>query len=134
MSPEASTLMDKARRSVHWAQAMLAEGSVDFSASHAYYAMFYLAEAMLMVRGLSYSKHSAIIAGFGREFSKSDRAWQAHHQHLTKAFDMRQRGDYGDLGAVSEAEARDCIEWAREFLAMAEDWLERNDVPEADAD
>ena len=112
---------------------MVDGGARGFAASRAYYAMFYLAEAMLMVRGLSYSKHSAVIAGFGREFAKANQAWQGPHQHLIDAFDKRQKGDYGDAGAVSETEARECIDWAREFLAMAEEWLNRNDVPETDA-
>jgi uncharacterized protein (UPF0332 family) len=33
--------------------------------------MFYIAEAFLEGKGLSFSKHSAVIAAFGREFAKT---------------------------------------------------------------
>ena len=133
MSPGAESMLDKARRSIDEAAGMAEMGSPDFAASRAYYAMFYLAQAMLMVRGLSYSHHKNLIAGFGKEFAKVDSVWQPVHRHLIDAYERRQKGDHGDSGEVTTAEARRCIEWAREFLAMAEDWLERNDVPESDA-
>ncbi len=132
MSPDASSLVEDARSSIEWAQKMVDGGAPRYAASRAYYAMFDLAEAMLMVKGLSYSKHAGVIGGFGREFGKTDPAWRPHHLHLVEAYERRRKGDYGDVGSVSDAEARECVEWAREFLAMAEDWLERNDVPEGD--
>jgi uncharacterized protein (UPF0332 family) len=133
MTSEVGDLLTKARRSVKAAQTLLDTGDPDFAAARAYYAMFYLAEAMLLVRGLAYSKHSGVIAGFGREFAATREVDEKHHARLGKAFKIRQAGDYGDAGMVSEADARECIEWAREFLAMAEEWLERNDIEEGAA-
>jgi uncharacterized protein (UPF0332 family) len=92
--------------------------------------MFYLAQTMLMVQGLSFSSHRNLIASFGKEFAKVNSVWQPVHRHLIDAYERRQEGDYGQSGAVTDTEARECVEWAREFLAMAEEWLEKNDTEE----
>ncbi len=67
MTPEVRALLDKARASHEAATLLRREGYLDFAASRAYYALFYVAEALLLERGLSYSSHSAVIAAFGRE-------------------------------------------------------------------
>lgn len=71
MTTEQEALVAKARESVRAARLLAAEGMHGFAVSRAYYAMFYLAEALLLGEGLAYSKHSAVIAAFGRHFVKS---------------------------------------------------------------
>ena len=50
MKPEAQELMDKTVRSLKTAEKILKDGEVDFAGSRAYYAMFYVAEALLLQR------------------------------------------------------------------------------------
>jgi uncharacterized protein (UPF0332 family) len=64
-------LLKKSRDSLHAARLLLQEEMYDFSASRSYYAMFYAVQALLFSRDLSFSKHSAVIDAFGREFAKS---------------------------------------------------------------
>ena len=71
MKPEVQELMDKARRSLKVAEKIFKDGEVDFAGSRAYYAMFYVAEALLLQRGLAFSSHSAVTANFGREFART---------------------------------------------------------------
>jgi len=40
--------------------------------SKAYYAMFYVANAILLTKGISVSKHSAVISIFGEQFAKTN--------------------------------------------------------------
>jgi len=54
MKPEVQELMDKARRSLKVAEKISKDGEVDFAGSRAYYAMFYVAEALLLQRGLAF--------------------------------------------------------------------------------
>lgn len=70
MTVEQDGLLQKARRNIRSAKLLLADGDFDTAVSRAYYAMFYVAEALLLSRGLAYSRHSAVIAAFGREFAK----------------------------------------------------------------
>ena len=48
MKPEVSELLDKARRSIKTAERIFKDGEIDFAGSRAYYAMFYIAEALLL--------------------------------------------------------------------------------------
>jgi predicted nucleic acid-binding protein len=59
---EQRALVDKARESVRAAKLLSGEELHDFAVSRAYYAMFYLAEALLLSAEMAFSKHSAVIA------------------------------------------------------------------------
>lgn len=85
----------------------------------AYYAMFYIAEAFLEGEGLSFSKHSAVIAAFGREFAKPQAVKAEFHRFLIEAQELRTTGDYGQLNAVTIAQATEQIDRAEQFLIMA---------------
>ncbi|WP_242041241.1 HEPN domain-containing protein [Leptolyngbya sp. FACHB-261] len=65
MTPEQQALLDKAHRSLVAAQSLIERGFYDFAVSRAYYAMFYIAEALLDLEGLSFSSHAAVISAFG---------------------------------------------------------------------
>lgn len=64
-------LIDKAKESLDAARLLADNGFYDFSVSRAYYAMYYSAEAFLLTKELAFSKHSAVIATFGKEFIKN---------------------------------------------------------------
>ena len=70
MTPSQEALLDKARRSLEAARLLQNAGEFDFATSRAYYSMFYVAQGILFERGLSFSKHSAVIAMFGRELRR----------------------------------------------------------------
>src|SRR5207237_6243117 len=104
MKPEVESLLHKARESVNGAALLGEKAYWDFAASRAYYAMFYAAQAMLLEKGLSFSSHSAVIAAFGREFSKSKVLDPKLHRYLIDGQDLRNAGDY-DVGMpVTEAQ------------------------------
>jgi uncharacterized protein (UPF0332 family) len=62
MTREQAALLKKARDSLRGAKLLAEDGLHDFAASRAYYTMFYVAEALLLGEGLSFSKHTAVIA------------------------------------------------------------------------
>jgi uncharacterized protein (UPF0332 family) len=57
----------------------------DFSASRAYYSMFYIAQAFLLGEELSYSSHAGVIAAFGQQFSRTGRLPPQYHRFLIDA-------------------------------------------------
>jgi uncharacterized protein (UPF0332 family) len=123
MKPEVHALLHKAHDSLDAAELLGREGYLDFAVPRAYYAMFYAAEAMLLERDLSFSKHSAVIAAFGREFAKTGAIDPKYHRYLIDAQDFRNLGDY-DIGASVTPDQLDAIlDWTREFLAAAEQSL-----------
>src|SRR5262245_22755628 len=72
MTPEQTALLQKARDSLRGAKLLATNGLYDFAASRAYYVMFYVAEALLLGQGLSFSTHAAAIAAFGQRFAGFD--------------------------------------------------------------
>ncbi len=124
MTPEQGALVAKAQESIRAARLLATEGMHDFAVSRAYYAMFYLAEALLLGEGLSFSKHSAVIAAFGRHFVKSGRLTAELHDFIRQAQDQRNRADYGTGDPLCEEDSANQIRRAERFRAAAVELLE----------
>ena len=102
----------------------LAEGGdPDFAVPRAYYAMFYLAQAMLLTLGLEFRQHRAVIAAFAQHFVRSARFEAAHLRALRVAFERRQVADYDDEAVVSNREAEEILQQAEAFVHAAEVYL-----------
>jgi uncharacterized protein (UPF0332 family) len=125
MNPEITALIKKAKRSQQAASKLFDDGDIDFSASRAYYSLFYIASALLLSRDLSFSSHSGVIANFGKEFARTGDMNPKYHNYLIEAQDRRNIGDYSLVVEVTEEQIREMLEWAKEFIAAAEDYLKR---------
>jgi len=119
MTDEQRELLLKARQSLEAAKLLLTNNFSDYATSRAYYSMFYIAEAFLEGEGPSFSKHSAVIAAFGREFAKPQRVSPDFHRFLIEAQELRTTGDYGQLNAITTDQATEQIDRAEQFLALA---------------
>ncbi len=127
MNQDERFLLDKAQENIKAAQLLLDQAFEEISASRAYYAMFYLAEALLLSRAMSFSSHSAVIAAFGKEFSKTGLLDPKFHLYLIKSQELRQSGDYGSTANVSAESASIMIAWASEFYTTAHKFLTQED-------
>jgi uncharacterized protein (UPF0332 family) len=116
---EQRSLLLKAQQSLEAAKLLLTNNYSDYATSRAYYTMFYIAEAFLEGEGLSFSKHSAVISTFGREFAKPQRIPSDFHRFLIEAQELRTAGDYGQMNAVTTDQAAEQIDRAEQFLAFA---------------
>lgn len=116
MRESLQSLIDKADRSLKAAQRLLDEKDFDFSASRSYYAMFYMAEALLFSKGLSFSKHSAVISAFYEHFVRPGIFPKELHQAFHEAFEQRQEGEYGFTRPFPEEEAQALLQKAKEFV------------------
>lgn len=81
--------------------------------------MFYVAEALLLGEGLSFSKHTAVIAAFGRRFTRTGMVPPEFHRYLIDGQDMRTVGDYGTGPGLTQAQAGEQISRAERFLELA---------------
>lgn len=85
MNPEIQHLLSLADES-HQAAKMLREnGYTRFSAAQSYYTIFYLAQAMLLSKGLTFSSHSAVVAAFGKEFARTKALDPKFHRYIIDA-------------------------------------------------
>ncbi|MDB9494423.1 HEPN domain-containing protein [Spirulina major CS-329] len=119
MNENQQQLIAKATQSLNAAKYLYQGEYYDFAVARAYYTMFYVASAYLEGEGLSFSKHSAVISAFGREFAKTGRIPKEFHRHLKEAQDLRLLGDYGEINILDKEEAATQIERATAFLNLA---------------
>ena len=124
MKEETRKLLDKAARAIGAAETLAKTGSADFAVGRAYYAMFYIAEALLFEKGFIYSKHSAVHASFGKIYAKGGIVDPKFHRWLLDAFDQRIIGDYGVEADIAQKDAELMIDHAREFLAIAQQLMQ----------
>lgn len=113
---ELCELVEKAKRSVAAAERLLRDGDFDFAVSRAYYAMFYVAQAMLLSREIRRSKHSGVIAAFQETFVKTGEVDRRFFHLLRDGFEDRAEGDYG-FAVISQEQAEAGLEAARQFVA-----------------
>lgn len=97
MTDEQASPLEMAGQSLAAAEALAAGGIHRFAVSRCYYAMFYCAEALLLTKDLSFSKHSAVISAFGREFAKTGAFPTEFHRIIIDSRQLRERGDYDVL-------------------------------------
>jgi uncharacterized protein (UPF0332 family) len=125
MNEEIENLIIKAQQSLEASRLLLEGGYADFAVARAYYTMFYLASAFLASHNLGFSKHSAVISAFGREFAKTDLIPRKYHQYLKQAQDLRNLGDYGEVNLIKIEQAQIQIGKAEEFFQFANDYLQK---------
>ncbi|GJQ35374.1 MAG: hypothetical protein JETCAE01_13840 [Anaerolineaceae bacterium] len=122
-TPEIQKLIMHAEESHQAAKVLLDSGFLGFSAAQSYYTMFYLTEALLHSKGLQFSSHSAVIAAFGKEFSKTAVLDPKYHRRIIIAEGRRETGHYGEESSVTDEEAQESYEWADEFLTVVKQYF-----------
>lgn len=94
MKEEIKNLVEKARRSLAAAKELFNSGYFDFAASRAYYALFYVSEALLLTKEKTYGRHAAVSSAVYNCFVKDGQLPKEYHRVLCRAFDLRSEGDY----------------------------------------
>lgn len=117
-------LLDLAGESHRAANVMIDGGFVRFSAAQSYYTMFYLSEALLLSKGLTFSSHSAVIAAYGKEFAKTNLLNPKFHHYIIVTQKCREIGHYGgEAEEVTEEQALESFQWAEEFMQAVKEYL-----------
>ena len=122
---EIRDLIGKAERFLATARHTLDIGDYDSCVSRSYYAMFFMAEAVLLTKGLSASSHKGVISLFGEHFVKTGVFERDLGRALSYAYDKRLIGDYGVGLTISREEAMELLEIARNFVQKLKEYLER---------
>ncbi len=91
--------------------------------NRAYYGCFYAASALLFSKGLSFGKHSAVIAAFRQHFIKTgefDVRWSKTYELIMTS---RQIGDYELNLSIEKEQAEQMVLEAGNFIQEVEAWL-----------
>ncbi|HZD40350.1 MAG TPA: HEPN domain-containing protein [Terriglobales bacterium] len=123
MKDATQKLLAKAARALEVAKRLKANEDAEFVVGRAYYAMFYVAEALLYEKGQRFRKHRGVHGAFAEHFIKTGLLDGRYHRWLLEAFSKRITGDYGIESDVTAEDATALINQAREFLDAAKQFL-----------
>ena len=116
ISEEVKANLRRAEESLAAARELLDSGHCDFAASRSYYAAFYGANALLLSKGISRSKHSGTISAFHRYVVKTGEVPEECGKIIGELFELRGIADYGGTEHVDSEAAEDAIEKAERFV------------------
>ena len=111
-SEEIKSNLKRAEESLVAAKELFENQHFDFSASRAYYAVFYIATALLLKNGYKFRKHSGIIAAIHEKFVKTGKLDKKIGEAITWLFELRSTADYGEIYHVGKKEAEEAIQLA----------------------
>lgn len=89
-----------------------------------YYALFYQVSALLLMKGLTFAKHSGVLAAFNKEFVKKGKIDKELGKFFNHMFEHRRSGDYGEFVEFEESVVREWIKRGEEFLDAIEKLME----------
>ena len=108
--------MDRAKETIDEAILLFEAGHINTYVNRLYYACFYAASALLLLKNFSTGKHSYLRSLLHREFVKPGIIPTKLGKHFDILFDNRQEGDYGDYIKFKVDEVKGWLEQTREFV------------------
>ena len=117
--------IEKAEKFLNTAEQTLNIEDYDSCVSRCYYAMFFMAEAVLLTKKLSDSSHKGVISLFGEHFVKTEIFERSLGKALSDAYDKRLVGDYGVGFVVTKQQAQDLLETAQDFVQKLKYYLKK---------
>jgi len=123
MKETTQQLLNRALDAIEAADILLTNEKTDIAAGRAYYAMFYVAEALLNEKGFQFGKHGNVLAAYGQHFAKTKEMDPKFHNWLLTSFDQRQIGDYAFEPDIQDSVVLQMIQQAQEFLEAAKTYL-----------
>jgi len=126
MKKHTRKLLDKALDTIDGAEILFNHHKTEMAAGRAYYALFYIAEALLNEKELQFKEHGKVIGAYGKEFAKTNLLDPKFHRWLRLGFDTRLVSDYQVDSTIEAAVVSDMLNQAREFLQAAQEYLEKS--------
>lgn len=124
---EINDLIRKAKKFLKTAKLAFDSEDYDSCVSRCYYAMFFMAEAVLLTKNLRASSHKGVISLFGEHFVKTGIFEKELGKAFRQAYDKRLIGDYGIGFTVDKKEAEDTLKRSKVFFNKTKDYLEKTE-------
>ncbi|MCL6448536.1 MAG: HEPN domain-containing protein [Armatimonadetes bacterium] len=110
--------LSRAKESLSETELLLAEGHVLTAVNRLYYACFYAASAILLLKGYSSPKHTGVRSLFHQKLVKPGLISLSAGKLYNRLFDARQKADYADL---VKFEAEDVAVWLQEARSLVQE-------------
>ena len=121
MKDSTRQLLSNAEETLNAAEVLVKEDYLRDAVNRAYYAVFYIAEALLNEKDLRFRKHGTAHGSFVQHYVKTGIFDAKYHKLLLDAFGRRMLGDYDEVVSFKTIEVRETITEAWDFLQTAKD-------------
>ena len=108
--------IQRAHRYLDTATLLIEEGDFESSVSRAYYAMFYIARALLKRDGITPKTHSGLRNQFGLHFVKKGDLSTRFADMLNDAEELRALAEYAEERVITREDANTTLRDANEFV------------------
>ncbi|TEU11009.1 MAG: HEPN domain-containing protein [Anaerolineales bacterium] len=115
--------LERCKEDLKFARLLLKEGGYRQSISRAYYAVFMITTAALLVFDIRHSKHSAVESAVHQHLVKPGLIEPEYGRIYSQAFKHRLEADYKDEAQFNEEKARHILDDAERFVARLEKYL-----------
>lgn len=106
---------DKAKKTIGRAESNLNDGDIDTAVNRAYYAVFYMMTAMMLVQGEVFSSHKQLITNFNKAYMRTGLLPKEYGAKISKCQRLRHQGDYEPCPDISNQDAKEQIEFASDL-------------------
>lgn len=117
----------KAKNTLNDAKLLFKNKSLFSTINRLYYALFYEVSALLLIKGLSSSKHSGTKALFHQHFVRTGHISKEMGKFYSSMFGFRQKSDYDDFSEFEEQKVSEWLQKAKEFIDAVEKVIELED-------
>ncbi len=125
MKSEQKQRLLTAKDNIKAAQLLAHSHFYDISISRAYYAMLYVAEALLLEQATAIpTQHEAVNNLFAEKFSDQSPLFQPYGTYLNDGLEAKFRADYAHGEKSTLADAKQHINRAKAFLDLAKHYLD----------
>lgn len=120
---EIKAMLSKSKRTLEDARLLLDNERYEAASSRAYYAAFHCIQAILLSKGLTFSKHSGAISAFSRNFLKEGIFPKEFAKHINSLRKHREVSDYAYLQTISKEKAEEDLVNAAKLIEVIEQYL-----------
>ncbi len=112
--------VEKAYKSFGEAKAVAALGFWSLAGNRLYYAVYYMASALLLDKGISAKTHAGTIHLLGQKIIGSGMLDKSFGRLFSRLYELKQSGDYDDMFDASQEEVEPYISKVSAFLKEVE--------------
>ncbi|MBR0270872.1 MAG: HEPN domain-containing protein [Methanobrevibacter sp.] len=121
---ETQAFFDKSNKKLILAKTAYSMDDYSDAVSLSYYAMFLVAKALILKKGIKAPKtHAGLIHLFNLHYVKEDEFSYEKYKYLASTQAQRENADYDAIDEIDERIARKRIKQAEEFIAEAKKFL-----------
>lgn len=108
--------LEKAETCLSSARVLVQSKDYCGAANRSYYSIFHCIRSLLVLEGVDFSKHSAVMAYFQKNYVKPGIFGKEYSKILTEAFQIRSDSDYDDYYIISKEEVEVQVQNAQIFF------------------